>query len=54
VIGAMAVADPGAPERRGKHDHRQQEEDAGDFKHEFATHAAEGAQKTSDAAGDSF
>lgn len=53
MIGAVAVAGPGAPERRTKHDHGQEEEDPCDLKHEFATHAAEGTQKTADAANDS-
>jgi hypothetical protein len=53
VIGAVDVAGPGAPKRRNKNDRGQKEEHAGDFKHEFSTHAAEGAQKTADAADNS-
>jgi len=53
VIGALDVAGPGAPKRRSKNDHGQKEEHAGDFKHEFAAYAAEGAQKATDAADDS-
>ncbi len=53
MIGALDVAGPGTPKRRSKNDHGQKEEHAGDFKHEFAAHAAEGAQKAADAADDS-
>jgi hypothetical protein len=51
VIGTVHEAGPGAPERGGKHHHRQEKKDAGDLKPENAAHPAKGTQKTAHAAG---
>jgi hypothetical protein len=51
VIGTVHEAGLGAPKRWGKHNHRQEKEDAGDLKPQDAAHPAEGAKKTADATG---
>jgi hypothetical protein len=48
----VSVAGPGSPQGRGKDQHEQQEEDAGDFKPQDAAYAAKGAQKAAYAARD--
>lgn len=50
MIGTVCEAGPGAPKCGGKHQNRQEKEDAGDLKPQDAAHSAERAQKTSHAA----
>jgi hypothetical protein len=50
VVGAAKPTGANAPKRRGKNQHRQQEEDARDFKPQDAANAAEGAQKAANSA----
>jgi hypothetical protein len=49
----MEGAGPDTPKGGRKYDNRQEKEDAGDLEPKNATHAAEGAQETAYAAGDS-
>ncbi len=53
MIGTVGPVCSHAPEIRGKHQHRQKEEDARHFKPEDATHALKRLQETANAAGDS-
>ena len=52
MVGTVGVAHAGAPERRRKDDHRQEEEDASDFEPEDAADTAEGLEESAEAAGD--
>jgi hypothetical protein len=54
VVWTVEPTGPGAPKGGGKDDDGQQKEDAGDFKPEDASHAAEGAQKAAYAAGEAL
>ncbi len=52
MVGTVGVAQAGAPERGREDDHRQEEEDAGDFEPEDAADTAEGLEESAEAAGD--
>lgn len=52
MVWPVRPAQAGLPQDRCEDDHRQEKEDAGDFKPQNSAHAAEGTQETADAAGD--
>ena len=53
MIGSMRPTGPHAPEIGRKDDNRQQKKDAGDFKPQYPAYAHEGAEKSTETAGDS-
>jgi hypothetical protein len=50
VIGAVGIAQSSTPERGREDEHRKEEENAGNLKPKNAAHAAEGLQKSAQAA----
>lgn len=52
MVWSMRPTEAGFPDRGAEDDHGQEEEDAGDLKPKDSADAAEGAQKSANAAGD--
>jgi len=52
VVGAMGIAEAGAPERGREDDDGQKEEDAGDFEPEDAADAAKGLEESAETTGE--